>query len=294
MGSPRWLTFLAHLIFLQQFRFSARALLNPVDFLALQSIRRGLSDLPGSGYFSTWDFTAEPCDFSGVYCDGDRVIALNLGDPRAGSPGLTGRIDPAVGKLSALAELTIVPGRVTGPLPETISQLKLLRFLAVSRNFISGEIPSGLGELRGLQTLDLSFNQLTGAIPISVGSLPALSNVVLSHNHLTGPVPPYNRLSGEISPMFSTVENLYLNNNRFIGRVPASIVDRLLAANIQTLYLQHNYLSGIGINPTVEIPLSSSLCLQYNCMVLPVETPCPLKAGPDKSRPSSQCIEWKG
>ncbi|GER43738.1 leucine-rich repeat-containing protein [Striga asiatica] len=398
MGSPRWLTFLAHLIFLQQFRFSARALLNPVDFLALQSIRRGLSDLPGSGYFSTWDFTAEPCDFSGVYCDGDRVIALNLGDPRAGSPGLTGRIDPAVGRLSALAELTIVPGRVTGPLPETISQLKLLRFLAVSRNFISGEIPSGLGELRGLQTLDLSFNQFTGAIPISVGSLPALSNVVLSHNHLTGRVPPfasqtltrlelkhnnlsgslpvpglppsvqylslswnlltgplgqalsgltqlnyidlsmnrftgpipiylftfpinnlqlqrnqfsgpvqpagqvsiptvdlsYNRLSGEISPMFSTVENLYLNNNRFIGRVPASIVDRLLAANIQTLYLQHNYLSGIGINPTVEIPLSSSLCLQYNCMVLPVQTPCPLKAGPDKSRPSSQCIEWKG
>ncbi|GFP82027.1 probably inactive leucine-rich repeat receptor-like protein kinase imk2 [Phtheirospermum japonicum] len=393
-----WFTIFAHLIFLLQSRFLTHALLNPVDFLALQSIRRSLSDLPGSGYFASWDFTADPCNFGGVYCEEDRVIALNLGDPRAGSPGLTGRLDPAIGKLSALAELTIVPGRIMGSLPQTISQLKFLRFLAVSRNFISGEIPVGLGELQGLQTLDLSFNQLTGSIPFSIGSLPALSNVILCHNRLTGPVPPfasqtlirldlkhnnlsgsipvlglppsiqylslswnllagpvdlvlsglnqlnyvdismnrftgsipvtlfsfpisnlqlqrnqfsgpvqpagqvaiptvdlsYNRLSGEISPMFSTVQNLYLNNNRFTGQVPGSLVDRLLAANIQVLYLQHNYLSGIEINPTVEIPLSSSLCLQYNCMVLPVQTPCPLKAGPDKSRPTSQCIEWKG
>ncbi|KAK6120112.1 hypothetical protein DH2020_046148 [Rehmannia glutinosa] len=378
--------------------FLAHAMLDPVDFLALQSIRKSLNDLPGSNYFDSWDFTADPCNFGGVYCDGDRVIALNLGDPRAGSPGLTGRLDPAIGKLSALAELTIVPGRIMGSLPNTISQLKFLRFLAISRNFISGEIPASLGDLRGLQTLDLSFNQLAGNIPFSIGMLPALSNVILCHNRLTGSVPPfvsqtlarldlkhnnlsgslppngfppslqylslswnrlsgpvdrvlsglnqlnyidlsmnrftgcipvslfsfpisnlqlqrnqfsgpvqpvgevtiptvdlsYNRLSGQISPMFSTVQSLYLNNNRFTGQVPASFVDRLLAANIQILYLQHNYLSGIGINPTVEIPLSSSLCLQYNCMVLPVETPCPLKAGPDKSRPTSQCIEWKG
>ncbi|KAH6827644.1 RNI-like superfamily protein [Perilla frutescens var. hirtella] len=82
----------------------------------------------------------------------------------------------------------------------------------------------------------------------------------------------FNRLSGQISPLFWTVKNLYMNNNRFTSRVPSSIVDRLLAASIQILYLQHNYLSGIEINPTVEIPLSSSLCLQYNCMVLPVDT----------------------
>ncbi|KAL6563841.1 hypothetical protein OROGR_002800 [Orobanche gracilis] len=398
MNASNWFTFSAHLILLFQSGFLVHALLDPVDFLALQLIRVRLDDLPGSDYFASWDFTADPCGFAGVYCDGDRVIALNLGDPRAGSPGLTGHLDPAIGNLSALAELTIVPGRIMGSLPGTISQLKLLRFLAISHNFISGEIPTSLGELRGLQTLDLSFNQLTGSIPFSIGSLPALSNSILCHNRITGPVPPfasqtltrldlkhnnlsgplptiglplsiqhlslsmnlltgpvdtflsgldqlsyvdlsmnrfagsipvslfsfpinilqlrrnqfsgpvqpvgqvtiptvdlsYNRLSGGISPMFSSVQNLYLNNNRFTGVVPASIVDRLLAANIQTLYLQHNYLSGIGINPTVDIPLSSSLCLQYNCMVQPIQAPCPLKAGPDKSRPTSQCIEWKG
>ncbi|PIN26080.1 Non-specific serine/threonine protein kinase [Handroanthus impetiginosus] len=383
--------FLAHLI-------SVHAMLDPIDFLALQSIRKGLHDLPGSNYFASWDFTSDPCNFAGVYCDGDKVIALNLGDPRAGSPGLTGRLDPAIGKLSALAELTIVPGRIFGSLPSTLSQLKFLRFLAISRNFISGEIPASLGQLRWLQTLDLSFNQLSGSIPFPIGTLPALSNVVLCHNRLSGSIPPFvsqrltrldlkhndlsgslpplglppslqylslswnrltgpvdrtlsrlnqlnyidislneftgcippnlfafpisnlqlqrnqfsgpvlpfdqvtiptvdlshNRLSGEISPMFSTVQNLYLNNNRFTGQVPGSFVDRLLSASIRLLYLQHNYLTGIEINPTVEIPLSTSLCLQYNCMVLPIQTPCPLKAGNQKSRPTAQCIKWKG
>ncbi|EXC34652.1 LRR receptor-like serine/threonine-protein kinase ERECTA [Morus notabilis] len=376
----------------------AFAILDPLDFLALQSIRKALHDLPGSNFFASWDFTADPCNFAGVYCDADKVISLNLGDPRAGSPGLTGRIDPAIGKLSALAEFSIVSGRVYGKLPQSMSQLKNLRFLAVSRNFISGEIPATLGHLRGLRTLDLSYNQLSGGIPRAIGTLPELTNLILCHNHLSGSVPPflsqsltrldlkhnglsgsfapgslppslqylsiswnkftgpmdrllnrldrlnyldlslnqftgqipgrvftypitnlqlqrnqfsgplqpvdqvtiptvdlsYNRLSGEISPLFSTVENLYLNNNRFMGQVPATFVDRLLAASIQILYLQHNYLTGIQISPTAEIPLSSSLCLQYNCMVPPVQTPCPLRAGKQITRPTSQCIEWKG
>ncbi|XP_047938764.1 LRR receptor-like serine/threonine-protein kinase ERL1 [Salvia hispanica] len=377
---------------------TAYAMLDPIDFLTLQSIRKSMDDLPGSNYFASWDFTSDPCNFAGVYCDADRVIALNLGDPRAGSPGLTGRIDPAIAKLSSLAEFTIVPGRIFGALPHTLSQLKNLRFLAISRNFLSGEIPAGLGELRTLQTLDLSFNQLTGSIPFVVGTLPSLSNVILCHNRLSGSVPPFasraltrldlkhndlsgslspdglppslqylslswnrisgpvdgilsrlnrlnyvdlssnrftgsipgivfsfpisnlqlqrnefsgpvqplnevtiptvdlsfNRLSGGISPLFATVSNLYLNNNRFTGEVPGSFVERLLSASIEILYLQHNYLTGIEIDPTVEIPVSTSLCLQYNCMVLPVETPCPFKAGRQKTRPTTQCVQWKG
>ncbi|CAN6876742.1 unnamed protein product [Brassica oleracea] len=378
--------------------FFADAMLDPVDFLSLQAIRKSLHDLPGSNFFHSWDFTSDPCGFAGVYCDGDKVISLNLGDPRAGSPGLSGRIDPAIGKLSALTELSIVPGRIMGALPATISQLKDLRFLAISRNYISGEIPASLGEVRRLRTLDLSYNQLTGTISPSIGSLPELSNLILCHNHLTGSIPPflsqsltridlkrnsltgsispaslpsslkylslawnqltgpvdrvlirlnqlnyldlslnrltgtipgrvfafpitnlqlqrnffygsiqpanqvtiptvdlsYNRFSGGISPLLSSVENLYLNSNRFTGEVPASFVDRLLSASIQTLYLQHNFLTGIQISPTAEIPVSSSLCLQYNCMVPPLQTPCPLKAGPQKTRPTTQCNEWRG
>ncbi|XP_027367280.1 LRR receptor-like serine/threonine-protein kinase FLS2 [Abrus precatorius] len=373
------------------------AILDPADFLALQSIRKALEDMPGSDFFASWDFTADPCNFAGVYCDSDKVIALNLGDPKAGSPGLTGRLDAAIGKLSSLAEFTIVPGRIYGRLPESLSNLKNLRFLGVNRNFISGEIPAGLGELRNLRTIDLSYNQLTGRIPPTVGSLPELTNLILCHNRLsgsvprfqsrtltrldlkhnalsgslapnslppslqylslswnqlsgpmdkllgrleqlnyldlslnqfTGPIPgrifsfpltslqlernqfsgavepvdqvtiptvdlSYNRLSGEISGLLASVQNLYLNNNRFTGRVPASFVERLLDASIQILYLQHNYLTGIEISPTAVIPERSSLCLQYNCMVPPVETPCPLRAGKQKSRPTQQCNQWR-
>ncbi|KAI3682735.1 hypothetical protein L1987_82935 [Smallanthus sonchifolius] len=381
--------------FLLQF---CSAILDPVDFLALQSIRKSLEDTPGSNYFSSWDFTSDPCNFAGVYCEGEKVVALNLGDPRAGAPGLSGRLHPSIGKLTALAEFTVVPGRIMGALPETLSELKNLRFLAVSRNFISREIPAGLGELRQLRTLDLSYNQLTGGLPSAIGSLPELTNVILCHNHLSGSIPPFvsetltrfdlkhndlsgpiepgsfppslqylslswNRLSGpverllptlnrlnyldlslnqftgpipgcifsfpitnlqlernqfsgpvspensvtiptvdlshnmlygQVSPLFATVEKLYLNNNRFTGSVPTTFVDRLTAGSIQLLYLQHNFLTGMPINPRTAIPLSSSLCLQYNCMVPPVQTPCPNNAGTQKSRPTSQCMEWKG
>ncbi|XAR61257.1 hypothetical protein NMG60_11034903 [Bertholletia excelsa] len=387
----------AHLLCILRCSFLSFAILDPIDFLALQSIRKALEDLPGSNYFSSWDFTSDPCNFAGIYCDGDKVIALNLGDPRAGSPGLTGRLDPAIGKLSALAELTVVPGRIYGALPPALSQLKNLRFLGISRNYISGGIPATLGQLRGLQTLDLSYNQLSGTIPWSIGSLPALSNVILCHNHLAGSFPPFvsqnlarldlkhndlsgslsptslppslqylslswnrlggpvdrllsrlsslnyldlslnqfsgripgvifsfpitnlqlernlfsgpvqpakqvtiptvdlshNMLWGQISPMFSTVQNVYLNNNQFTGMVPAIFVERLLAGSIHILYLQHNYLTGIDISPAAEIPVSTSLCLQYNCMVPPVQTPCPLKAGKQKTRPLAQCRPWK-
>ncbi|VVA89828.1 unnamed protein product [Arabis nemorensis] len=386
------------LMFLLRLGFFTEAILDPVDFLALQAIRKSLDDLPGSNFFQSWDFTSDPCTFAGVYCDGDKVISLNLGDPRAGSPGLSGRINPAIGKLSSLTELSIVPGRIMGALPSTLSQLRDLRFLAINRNYLSGEIPASLGDVRGLRTLDLSYNQLTGTISPPIGSLPELTNLILCHNHLTGSIPSflsqsliridlkrnsltgtispaslppslqylslawnqltgtvdhvllrlnklnyldlslnrftgtipgrifafpitnlqlqrnffygsinpanqvtiptvdlsYNRFSGQISPLLSSVENLYLNSNRFTGEVPASFVERILSASIQTLYLQHNFLTGIQISPAAEIPVSSSLCLQYNCMVPPLQTPCPLKAGPQKTRPTTQCNEWRG
>lgn len=377
--------------------FSTMAIIDPVDFLALQSIRNSLNDRPGSDFFSSWDFTAEPCNFSGVLCDGEKVISLNLGNPTAGNPGLSGRLHPAIGQLSSLVEFTLVPGRVMGSIPSTISNCQNLKILALSRNFLSGTIPLSFGELKRLQTLDLSYNLLTGEIPSSIGTIPSLTNIFLGHNRLSGNVPiftslslnrfnlnrnffngsispyalptsiqylslsqnqfsgaidslltrlqqlqyldlsmnqftgtipskifnfpitnlllqrnffscqilpetqvsistvdlSYNHFYGQISPLFSTVPILYLNNNKFTGRVPANFVQGLMASNIQILYLQHNYLTGIEINPMEVIPTSSSVCLQYNCMVPPVQTSCPTKAGKQKTRPTTQCVEWQ-
>ncbi|KAG2330810.1 hypothetical protein Bca52824_001990 [Brassica carinata] len=328
------------------------AMINPVDFLALQAIRKSLDDLPGSNFFDSWDFTGDPCSFAGVYCDGDNVTALNLGDPRAGSPGLSGRIDPAIGKLYALTELTIVPGRIivnrvgssvnrilTGAIQfDSVSQSfkrfassvllsdanqnrsqtqqphrcsfshvspPSLQYLSLGWNQLTGPVNQVLLRLNQLSYLDLSLNRFTGAIPGQIFAFP-ITNLQLQRNFFYGAVQPanqvtiatvdlsFNRFSGEISPLLSSVQNLYLNNNRFTGQVPVTFVDRLLASGIQTLYLQHNFLTGIQISPAADIPVSSSLCLQYNCMVPPVQTPCPVKAGPQKTRPTTQCNEWRG
>ncbi|WOL12586.1 leucine-rich repeat receptor-like protein FASCIATED EAR2 [Canna indica] len=375
----------------------AVGILDPVDFLSLQAIRKGLEDMPGSGFFSAWDFTADPCGFPGVFCAGDRVVGLALGDPRAGSAGLEGRLDAAFGRLSALAELSLVPGRVAGPIPDALAQCPDLRFVALSKNMLSGAVPAGLGALPRLRTLDLSYNQLSGPIPPALAAAPALSNLILCHNQLSGslpsfpdsaqllrldlkhnqlagPVPSlpptlqylalgsntltgrvdsvlprltrlnfldlssnrlsgpipmsvfsfplaglqlqrnaffgpvalqedvaipmvdlsYNRLWGAVPPQLAPVSRLYLNNNRFSGEVPSRLVQGL-NNGMQLLYLQHNFLTGIEIGPAASvIPMGASLCLQYNCMVPPFDTPCPLKAGSQKMRPVNQCPEWRG
>ncbi|KAG8085554.1 hypothetical protein GUJ93_ZPchr0010g8319 [Zizania palustris] len=351
----------AVVVFLAAAAVVAEGILDPVDFLALQAVRRSLDDMPGSSFFEAWDFTADPCGFPGVYCEGDKVATLALGDPRAGSPGLSGRLDPALGRLSALTELSLVPGRVDGELPESLASCRNLRFLAVSKNLISGRIPDGLGGLSNLRTLDVSFNQISGAIPSSISTLPSITNLILCHNHLTGGVPSfpdssplirldlkhnalsgsvpslpstlqylslsanqltgavdsrnffsglleplndvtiqvvdlsYNRFWGPISPLLAGVGQLYLNNNRFTGEVPARLVQELVGSGgLQVLYLQHNFLTGIEISPASSLPSSASLCLMYNCMVPPVSAPCPLKAGTQNTRPADQCPEWRG
>ncbi|KAK9051638.1 hypothetical protein SSX86_028266 [Deinandra increscens subsp. villosa] len=120
-GSPYPRLFIVH-----QIRFSS-AILDPNDFLALQSISKSLSDMPASKYLSSWDFTSDPCNFAGVFCSGERVVALNLGDPRADASGLSGTLDPAIGKLTNLTEFTVVPGRITGAVPATLLELMNLR-----------------------------------------------------------------------------------------------------------------------------------------------------------------------
>ncbi|KAG0470172.1 hypothetical protein HPP92_016872 [Vanilla planifolia] len=55
---------------------------------------------------------------------------------------------------------------------------------------------------------------------------------------------------------------------------------------MRVLYLQHNYLTGMPISPATQIPSITSVCLQYNCMLPPVQTACPARAdnrGPGRS-----------
>ncbi|KAI4319445.1 hypothetical protein MLD38_033042 [Melastoma candidum] len=144
----------------------------------------------------------------------------------------------------------------------------------------------------------LRFHRILEKVGIALSSLirrgPSEGKGHRSHMNRNSSIHREIAATLSISPLFSTVQNLYLNNNRFVGQVPESFVDRLLGAGIQVLDLQHNFLTGIEINPAADIPVSSSLCLQFNCMVPPVVVPCPLKAGSQKARPTSRCAEWRG
>jgi len=67
----------------------AAGILDPNDFLALQAVRRSLDDMPGSAFFDGWDFTADPCGFPGVFCDGDWVASPALRSEAKRSCGMS-------------------------------------------------------------------------------------------------------------------------------------------------------------------------------------------------------------
>ncbi|KAL2327152.1 hypothetical protein Fmac_020579 [Flemingia macrophylla] len=215
------------------------------------------------------------------------------------SNSLAGPFPSAVS--SPLLHLDVKSNRLSGPLPASLPLT--LRYLSLSQNLMWGPLPNGLESLSELSFLDLSMNHFTGPIPARLPSLPALTNIFLQRNNLSGGLPngpgprpgsivdlSHNALSGELSAVFEEVESLFLNNNRFTGRVPEAYVKSVCRGSTRTLYLQHNFLTGIPLPPGTALPDTASLCLSYNCMVPPpTGITCPASAGGDSPRPAVQC-----
>ncbi len=83
-----------------------------------------------------------------------------------GRRGLTGRIPPALGELSALKVLWLGPSnRLTGEIPAELGQLSDLESLYLRGNHLTGEIPEELGRLPNLRSVDLQGNRLEGCLP---------------------------------------------------------------------------------------------------------------------------------
>ncbi|KAH1189552.1 Leucine-rich repeat receptor-like serine/threonine-protein kinase BAM2 [Glycine max] len=222
---------------------------------------------------------------------------------------LTGTLPRTV--TSPLLHLDLKNNQLTGPLP--ISLPSSLRYLSLSQNLMWGPLTNGLETLSELVFLDLSMNHFSGPIPAQLFSFPTLSNIFLQRNNFSGglglelesgssgpglrPKPgsivdlSHNALSGELSTVFDGVESLFLNNNKFVGSVPEVYVKSVCRGSTRTLYLQHNYLTGIPMREGTLVPDTASLCLSYNCMVLPptVMMTCPVSAGGMSARPEAQC-----
>lgn len=261
--------------------------LNWVDLEALTQIHYDLQDLPGSNFFSSWDFSQDPCgSFEGVQCystNGDyRVAVLNLGTSSGGSPGLTGSLSPHVGNLTALIQLSLVPGSVGGSIPSTIGFLSNLQFLGLSQNHFTGKIPSSFADLYKLQSLILDGNYLSGSIPSELGFLPSLSTLSISNNQFSGKIPDFssagalqhmdlsiNQLDGKIPALPGGLNFLHLANNQLTGELSdisglgnlnyldlssnqlyGEIPYQVFSFPLQYLLLDRNYLSGKLTIPT--------------------------------------------
>ncbi|CDP06375.1 unnamed protein product [Coffea canephora] len=169
------------------------------------------------------DWNAQPSSSSacrswaGVTCTANATRVLELRLPGFGFDGPIPR--NTLGRLDALASLSLRSNRLSGALPYDILSLPSLRYLDLQRNNFSGwDLPtpsSSISLSPQLTFLDLSFNSfpgnipdqlftnltrlaglnlqnnlLTGPIPDQLGQLPALVHLNLSFNNLTGSIPP--------------------------------------------------------------------------------------------------------
>ncbi|KAG0621572.1 hypothetical protein M758_3G030900 [Ceratodon purpureus] len=231
---------------------------------------------------------------------------------------LEGQIPSGIGNLGALRVLILSDNRFWGPIP-SLSQTSLIHFdirnnelsgelpelpsslqyLSVTKNRLSGPVNS-LEGISGLSYLDLSYNAFSGSIPSVLFEFP-LSFLLLNHNQFRGAVSvpalvtipvvdmSYNHLQGSISPYLAGTQSLFLNNNLFVGTVPQDFANKMQEATLQSLYLQHNYLTDSGALALASLPPSVAVCLQYNCMVPPPQSLCPPNVDMPASRPGSQC-----
>ncbi|KAK9152580.1 hypothetical protein Sjap_000060 [Stephania japonica] len=286
MAVTHHLQLLLLLLFFSIVHPSHQQRMSTVDLSALIAIKSRLGDLPRSKFLSSWTpGSPDPCStFTGVTCAVQespstgppllRVTSLSLGTGLADSGGLIGSLSPALASLSALTQLILYPGIVSGPIPPQLGSLKSLRVISLTNNRLTGPIPYSLATLPNLHTLDLSHNLLSGSLPPALTKLPNLKVLVLASNRLSSQLPPvsthllhldlnqngfsgplpflppslryfsisHNHLSGSLDRLHFLSELVYLDlsMNQFAGPVP----DSLIRCTLPTLLLQRNNLSG--------------------------------------------------
>ncbi|CAF2032891.1 hypothetical protein Bca4012_081132 [Brassica carinata] len=142
------------------------------------------------------------------------------------------------GACGTLAGLDLSGNEFHGTVPPFLASCHLLESLVLSSNNFSGELPMDtLLEMRGLKVLDLSFNEFSGELPESLTNLSAsLLTLDLSSNNFSGPILPNLCRSPK-----TTLRELYLQNNGFTGKIPATLSN---CSELVSLHLSFNYLSG--------------------------------------------------
>ncbi|TYJ25918.1 hypothetical protein E1A91_A07G081700v1 [Gossypium mustelinum] len=190
------------------------------DKAALVALRKAVG-----GRLLLWNLSSSPCNWTGVYCSGNRVVELRLP-----GMGLSGKLPIAIGNLTQLQSLSLRFNSLFGPIPFDFPKLTSLRNLYLQGNGFSGEIPVFLFTLQNLVRLNLADNNFTGSIPESVNNLTRLGTLYLENNQLSGSLPDIdlpslvqfnvslNQLNGSIPKGLSNKPKTAFQGNALCGK----------------------------------------------------------------------------
>ncbi|KAJ9559465.1 hypothetical protein OSB04_014079 [Centaurea solstitialis] len=228
------------------------------DHLALLSIKKHITSDPYQ-IMPLWNDSIHFCNWTGIVCDHQRVVSLNLG-----YRGLSGSISPAVGNLTFLRELCLYCNDFTGKVPQEVGRLSRLRRLDIWNNSLSGEIPSNISRCSNLVDLEMSRNNFIGVIPNEFESLTKLQRLLVYSNELTGEIPKFignftsltyisgweNHFQGNIPNTLGQLSNLWHFNfglNNLSGILPVSFFN---ISSLKEIFLFYNQIGG---NPPSDI-----------------------------------------
>ncbi|CAM0909449.1 unnamed protein product [Alopecurus aequalis] len=155
---------------------------------------------------------------------------------------LSGMLPPSLYNWSSLEVIVLGYNLLHGSIPDDIgSKFPKLNVLSLNDNYFTGVLPSSLSNMSDLVTLLLENNRFSGYVPPTLGRLGALQFLHVADNRLEA--------NGNKGWEFVTslancsqLQILVLSNNSFGGQLPGSVVN--LSTTLQRLYLEDNRISG--------------------------------------------------
>ncbi|GAY58659.1 hypothetical protein CUMW_188680 [Citrus unshiu] len=210
---------------------------NETDRLALLAIKSQLHD--PLEVTSSLTNSVNLCEWTGVTCGHrhQRVTKfINIADN-----GVQGEIPNELGTI-----------------PTNLSLRSKLMLFFANRNILAGEIPAEIGNLFKLEKLSFCVIKLTGQLPASIQNLSSHLEADLNRNNFGGKIPESpdqlrslfylkiggNQFSGMFLPVYnlSSLEMIYLHDNRFNGNLPLDIGAKL--PNLRKIVIALNNFTG--------------------------------------------------
>ncbi|VAH72123.1 unnamed protein product [Triticum turgidum subsp. durum] len=155
---------------------------------------------------------------------------------------LSGMLPDSLYNLSTLEVLNVGVNMLYGSIPDDIgSKFPMMKTLALGGNHFTGTIPSSVSNISSLVALGLVQNGFSGYVPPTLGKMGALQYLNLADNKLEA---NDNKGWEFITSLAncSQLQKLILSNNSFGGQLPGSIVN--LSTSLQQLYLDDTRIFG--------------------------------------------------